>query len=171
MKRRWKNTCSRTRKRIEEVVYRIVCVNWMCNLVQRRSSTQDRIDFLLRDSFHPIIPILGRCLPILLVDVCTRTRPATIFPHWRLKFLEEIRKRPLELFGCSGVRMLHTGYGWPGPFAQKTDERTVCSSQPCCWVHVTRTVVYICLQRFTNPRPRQCYLPLPAAAKTERVLL
>jgi len=51
---------------------------------------QDRVDFLLRDRLCPIVPIPGGRLPILLVDVCTRTRPVGIHPHWRLKFLEEL---------------------------------------------------------------------------------
>lgn len=35
-------------------------------------TNQDRVDFLLRDRFHPTVPILGGRLPVLLVDVCAR---------------------------------------------------------------------------------------------------
>ena len=145
---------------------------------------QDGVDFLLRDLLHPVIPIPGGCLPILLVDVCARVRPAAVCPRGRLKFLEELPKRSLELFGCGGVRVLHVGCyrsvspmgcaqtgatrtGWPRPLAQETDERTVYSGQPRSWVHVaTRIVVYVCLLRSTNPPPRH-RLRLPVAAKTE----
>jgi len=100
-------------KRIEGMgtYHIIVYENGICNLTQCRPSTQDRADFLLRDRFHPTVPVLGGCLPILLVDTCARTQPVTVRPRGRLKFLEEFPKRFLELFGRSGVRVLHVGCG------------------------------------------------------------
>lgn len=148
--------------------------------VRTAVTDQNRVDFRLRDRFHPAVPILGGSIPIFLVNMCTGARPAC----GRLEFLEEFHERFLELFGRSGVRMLHVGcYGsvsltshtrtgamrtrWPRPFAQETDKRTVYGGQPCGWVHVARIVVYVYLQRSTNPRLRHRRLHLPATAKTE----
>jgi len=61
--------------------------------------------------------------------------------------------------------------GWPGPLAEETDERTVRSGQPQGRVHVVRIVVYVCLQRSTNPRPRHYCLRLPTGARAEWDLL
>lgn len=145
---------------------------------------QDRVDFLLRDRLRPTVPILGRCLPILSVDMCTRTRPVAVGPHGGLEFLEEFPECFLEFFRCSWVCVLHircyrsvsptchpqtraVRTRWPRPLSQETNEGTVYSGQHYGWLHDARVVVCVCLQRSTNPRLHHCCLHLPAVAKTE----